>query len=57
MVQSKVKAKSQSHVTTDGQSIQYVLVPSSLGIKGVPSEQISIRHQEEYLGVSPLYNS
>jgi hypothetical protein len=28
---------------------QYVLVSSSLGIKGVPSERISIRHQEEYI--------
>jgi hypothetical protein len=38
-------AQSQSHVTTDGQSISYVLVPSPLGIKEAPSEkfQFNIR--------------
>jgi hypothetical protein len=48
MVQSKVevKVKSQRHVTTDDQS---VLVPSPLGIKGVPSERISNRNQEVYI--------
>jgi hypothetical protein len=40
--------QSQSHIT-NGQSYQYVLVPSPLGIKGVPSERISIWHQEEYI--------
>jgi hypothetical protein len=35
----------------------YVLLPSPLGIKGVPSERISIRHQEGYIkNEIPLYH-
>jgi hypothetical protein len=40
--------QSQSHVTTDGQSIS-VLVPSPRGFRGAPSERISIRHLEGYI--------
>jgi hypothetical protein len=53
MVQCKVKAKNQSQKSKsryDRRPVnQYVLVPSPLGIKGVPSERVSIRHQEVHI--------
>jgi hypothetical protein len=46
---------SKSKPRHDGRSVnQYVLLPSPLGVKEVPSERISIRHQEVYIKANVL---